>query len=472
MEGMFPEYDEPEKKNVKKAWAEGIFVFDSNVLLNLYRYQHETRNQLLKVLQNLSNRIWIPHHVALEFQRNRVNVIEEQEKRFAEVYEKVTKTRKQLAEDINRLQLAKRHALIDPNDFIENISATVDRFLEHLNERKEEQQTPTGKDSLKETIESLFKGKVGEPPESQEQVDKAYDEAESRYRKKIPPGFMDESKEDDNPAVVISGGIQYLRKYGDYMLWRQILEFVSGDNIDHVIFVTDDNKEDWWWKGNSNKNNKIGPRPELIDEMRNTARVRTFLMYNPERFLEYAEHYLNYEVSSDVLEDVRDVSNLRKAGKEASENFKRAMVNYSRNMDHGMSSHLSESESYFGGSSEESHVLVWRWLEEVSSRVIDAGGVPIDFIVEHEGRNVACKVFSRLEDNEKLMRSGARELALINHGCDEVWFIVITPSREDIPRALRLEAIRMSTSDFDVRVIPGWVTTDALGENHRFCPYV
>ncbi len=45
---------------------QALFVFDTNVLLNLYRYQSGTRDELLNVLAQLSDRIWIPHHVALE----------------------------------------------------------------------------------------------------------------------------------------------------------------------------------------------------------------------------------------------------------------------------------------------------------------------------------------------------------------------------------------------------------------------
>jgi len=96
MKGLFPQYDDLAEKNFGIAWKQAIFVFDTNVLLNLYRYQTGTRDELLTVLGQLSGRVWIPHHVALEFQRNRLKVIAEQSKRFSEVRRTIEKSRGEL----------------------------------------------------------------------------------------------------------------------------------------------------------------------------------------------------------------------------------------------------------------------------------------------------------------------------------------------------------------------------------------
>ncbi len=93
MKGLFPQYDDPSNQDYGVAWKESLFVFDTNLLLNLYRYQSSTRDELLKVLGQLSGRIWIPHHVALEFQRNRLKVIAEQTRRFTEVRRTIEKAR-------------------------------------------------------------------------------------------------------------------------------------------------------------------------------------------------------------------------------------------------------------------------------------------------------------------------------------------------------------------------------------------
>src|SRR3989344_3755118 len=78
MKKEFPEFYRLEDKEIKDLWADCLFVFDANVLLNLYRYSLGTTENLIEVLKSLSDRIWIPHQFAYEYQKNRASVIEEQ----------------------------------------------------------------------------------------------------------------------------------------------------------------------------------------------------------------------------------------------------------------------------------------------------------------------------------------------------------------------------------------------------------
>lgn len=59
-------------------WRECTFVLDANILLNLYRYRPEERDQFLAILSKLKERIWLPHQAAREYQRNRLKVIQDQ----------------------------------------------------------------------------------------------------------------------------------------------------------------------------------------------------------------------------------------------------------------------------------------------------------------------------------------------------------------------------------------------------------
>lgn len=52
-----------------------LVVVDANVLLNLYRYNESTRDDLLGLLDKLGDRLWAPHQVLHEFWRNRLNVL-------------------------------------------------------------------------------------------------------------------------------------------------------------------------------------------------------------------------------------------------------------------------------------------------------------------------------------------------------------------------------------------------------------
>jgi len=92
MRNIFKGYYRPTEDDFKTLWANAIFIFDTNVLLNLYRYQSSTRDALFEVMERLHDRVWIPYHVGLEFQRNRLKVIAEQHKRFSDVRNIVTKS--------------------------------------------------------------------------------------------------------------------------------------------------------------------------------------------------------------------------------------------------------------------------------------------------------------------------------------------------------------------------------------------
>ena len=42
MRKLFSEYFRPTEVETKQLWAEAVFIFDTNVLLNLYRMSRET----------------------------------------------------------------------------------------------------------------------------------------------------------------------------------------------------------------------------------------------------------------------------------------------------------------------------------------------------------------------------------------------------------------------------------------------
>jgi hypothetical protein len=309
MKGLFPQYDASPQIDFKSAWKEAVFVFDTNVLLNLYRYQENTRDELLSVLQELSEKIWIPFHVALEFQRNRLAVITAQGKKFSEVRKSIEKIKSTVAAEAARLNLAKRHTLIDFDFLTSEVDSLAQKFLVQLEDSQKTQQKLTAPDILKDRIEHLFENRVGPSPVDQKAVDDLFKAAEQRYKFKTPPGYMDSKKDEDSPDEFVHSGVVYKRKYGDYLIWTQLLEFAKAQNQTKVIFVTDDAKEDWWLKYNLEGTKTIGPRPELIEEAKLLGGISTFIMYNPEGFLQYAKDFLKTEISETTLEDVRDTSN-------------------------------------------------------------------------------------------------------------------------------------------------------------------
>ncbi len=74
MKNLFPGYYRPTDEQLKKNFEEGVFCFDTNVLLNLYRFTAPSREELLSILQHqkIKDRVWLPHQVALEYHENRI----------------------------------------------------------------------------------------------------------------------------------------------------------------------------------------------------------------------------------------------------------------------------------------------------------------------------------------------------------------------------------------------------------------
>jgi len=86
-------------------WNEGTFIFDTNVLLDLYRLPETARNDLLNVLKDekFNPRIWAAFQVLLEFVNNRYSVISDQKNKFTKVKKLLEKAKSKYEEAFNDL---------------------------------------------------------------------------------------------------------------------------------------------------------------------------------------------------------------------------------------------------------------------------------------------------------------------------------------------------------------------------------
>ena len=50
--------------------SELLFVFDTNVLLDLYKYNDDMINYLISIFESKKDKFWIPKQVQVEFNRN------------------------------------------------------------------------------------------------------------------------------------------------------------------------------------------------------------------------------------------------------------------------------------------------------------------------------------------------------------------------------------------------------------------
>jgi PIN domain-containing protein len=279
-----------------------LIILDTSTLLNLFRYPLAARDRLLTILERFAERLWLPHQAALEYHVNQQNVRLEQITRFRQVREEVGALKAGFKDKIEKLQLKRRHALINVEDLLSKVEGAIDAFQSELNQIEREQEDRYQEGSLQEKIEQLFEQRVGRAP-TQEFLDALYKEGARRYEHKIPPGYQDSQKGElpREPPAVSFGGLLFLRRYGDLILWKEILQKTKLDGIHWFIFITDDAKDDWWQIVGGQR---IGPRPELLDEAFREGGVEGFLLESSERFMEHAARILNLEVSEELIRQI------------------------------------------------------------------------------------------------------------------------------------------------------------------------
>jgi len=56
MKNMFKQYDYNfTEQEYRHIWENSLFIFDTNILLNLYRYQDSSRDEFIKILESLDD---------------------------------------------------------------------------------------------------------------------------------------------------------------------------------------------------------------------------------------------------------------------------------------------------------------------------------------------------------------------------------------------------------------------------------
>jgi hypothetical protein len=286
MKSRFPGYNRPTDEEFRQLWQECVFAFDANMLLHIYRYTPETQESFFLALERLKDRIWIPYQAATEYYDNREKVIGDQLKVYDDINKLLDEAYKKLE---NQLAAYKSHVSVKTEQVLESIKYGLAKAKESLEENKQTHPDVASSDILGDRIAALFEGKVGNQFSTAKLLE-IYEEAERRFKAQIPPGFKD------------AKGKEYPEKYGDMVMWFQLIEHGKAQRKP-IIFVTDDRKEDWWLK---EKGQTVSPRPELINEIENEAHVN-FYMYHSEQFLKNAQEFLELEDQQAAIQEVEEI---------------------------------------------------------------------------------------------------------------------------------------------------------------------
>jgi hypothetical protein len=291
MKKKFIGFYNPTKDEIEEAWNKGIFAFDANTLLNLYRYTDNTRTDFLNALKTIKDKLFLPFQAAYEYQNNRLEVIESIENSYEELYDIFPENfEKHLVSQINKY---KKHPSILTEKIIKLHGEFLANLTKELNKQKTKHPDFRTKDDVLDELTDLFDNSVGEEF-SKEDLLKIYKEGETRYLNEVPPGYKDLSNKKGK-------GQRHI--YGDLIIWKELINNTKNKK-QPLIFITDDRKEDWW---TIQKGKTIRPREELIKEFFDITGIR-ILIYNADNFLLFAkEKGLLPKLKDETIEEVKDI---------------------------------------------------------------------------------------------------------------------------------------------------------------------
>ncbi|MFK0005457.1 PIN domain-containing protein [Paenarthrobacter sp. NPDC090520] len=245
MRDLFRGYHKPTTTEIERIWEEGIITLDTNLLLFFYDVRESTANEHFDALSQRQNRLWIPYQVADEFYRNTHKQRAKQTEAHRQRINRITTFKNELGNFPTQSRLK---ATAAQGASISALEAYLDELTDEL-KAISELTDPKNPDVILDRITQLFDGRIGPKPGKQ-QLDGLFKDGAKRFAEEVPPGYMDAKNKPGN------------RKFGDYLLWKQLMEHAASEKRD-VIFVTEDSKEDWWMKLHPSI-----PRPELIQEFR------------------------------------------------------------------------------------------------------------------------------------------------------------------------------------------------------------
>lgn len=295
MRDAFPEYYPLSPMQERACIVGGTVVLDTNVLFALYRFSTAERERLLHVLEQVQDRLWVPHQVALEYQRARESVIRAQAGQYESVVSLVAApTLERLTGELGGLRLpaavrSEAEALL--SDYVEAAKQAAQPFVERANalvaSHVVTQEEGRRHDPVRERLDLYLAGRVGPRVDDRTRTARIQ-EALERYEEEVPPGFKDSKKDSDELRA------------GDYLLWRELLDHASSlSETDSLLFVTGDVKIDWFTRDGD-------PRPELRREFAEVSPA-TYHQVSYSDFLKLANEHLDSRVPIHTIDRADDI---------------------------------------------------------------------------------------------------------------------------------------------------------------------
>ncbi|GAB2497392.1 hypothetical protein GCM10008929_18020 [Alkalibacterium psychrotolerans] len=249
---------------------------DTNCLLSLYKIPEDLFNSYTEALKSLPHDIRISHTVKQEYERNKVNTIQDTQKKISNTITHLDKNINGLSDKLNQL---KKDIRLHDNSELPDIKNLEYHFKELENNfdifKSSSLLKPSSSNDkfkkIEEYINKLFGPNNMIKKKNESERIKCIIDGYVRAKHKYPPGYVDMNKkyykrkrdaEKNNKNLNINDLSDYL---GDYFIWTDII-FDDIKNNSNKLFVTNDMKEDWWNVPSTKNIEEYTPRKELEDE--------------------------------------------------------------------------------------------------------------------------------------------------------------------------------------------------------------
>ena len=282
----------PPAEEEQRLFAEqALIAVDTNVLLGLYRSSPSTADALLELLRRLDDRIWIPHHVAFEYQRGRLRVIAQQSGLLDTLLHKVNESnaalRQQLETHRNDIE---RHPGLNVDETLLSVNEAYSLLVNHIESKRNSVVSSTeavsATDHIHSTITQLFHDHIG-TPFTDDELKELKAEGKRRFAQKRPPGYRDHEKDEN--------------QYGDLIIWKEMIRQSKTANKP-LVFVTEEQKIDWWRKDGGLV---AGPLPALREEFRAEA-GQLFYMYRVSQFMSLSGTFTSKAIDDTAVEEIEE----------------------------------------------------------------------------------------------------------------------------------------------------------------------
>lgn len=229
-------------------------VIDTNILLDFFRLRKDTIEQLLSILDNFKDKLWIPYHVACEYHQRHNEVISKQSIVYSQRSKSCSEQLKIIKRD-NEDNTA--HPYLDTNQY-----KKVFTRLQQVAEIYADLSRKVFEDGYKRynDIAEIFTNKVN-TNDIDDLIKAAPEEAIQRKEKNCP---LNVEKKDTN-------------QYGDLIIWMEMLKYCASEG--NTVFLTNDKE---WFLEIDGKT--ICPHPSLRKEYFD-VRGHNFYAYRLKQFI-------------------------------------------------------------------------------------------------------------------------------------------------------------------------------------------